>query len=259
MEAEQVTTTSTIALPEPRTRGRQRINPWKLFKGVFVPEWLLRIPSQKLSPGAKICYARLIRFAGRNGCAFPRQDKLARSMGVSPRQVKRYVKELTDTNLIEAEQGRLGDINRYFFLRHGWMGLEQVLLPKTPGDTSVPPTGGHVRPPSPHANNAAAPGTSGANQQGGAKGQKHIDRHVEEAREADEQRVGRLIRLAAQDPGVFDRVMQQALERMESWTRLRVQQRDWRDSPTLVGHMTDVLDALEQQPQGAQPQGDSHV
>ena len=53
-------------------------NPYKLFVGSFIPEWLER--RKEISPGAKLCYARLLRHADRE-TGLPGRSKrlLARS------------------------------------------------------------------------------------------------------------------------------------------------------------------------------------
>jgi hypothetical protein len=96
-----------------------RINPYKKFHGSFMPEWLL--PRKKISAGAKLCYARLARFSGKNGKCYPKIEKIADALGVSKRQCKTYLKELRDQQLIESEQQGLGKPNQYFFLDHQWM------------------------------------------------------------------------------------------------------------------------------------------
>lgn len=95
---------------------KQRMNPYKLFVGVFIPEAL--VSYDKISAGAKLCYGKLCQYSGKKGYAFPRQTTLAKELGVgSSRQAGRYINELVDAKLIESE--RCGPrTNRYFFLRH---------------------------------------------------------------------------------------------------------------------------------------------
>lgn len=105
------------------------VNPWRLWTGAFVPEWLMR--QHKPSPGAKLAYARLCRFAGKEGTARPFLDDLADELGVDARTARRYTKELATLNLVEIEQRGLGLANLYRFPEHEWMGLDSP-------DTSVP-------------------------------------------------------------------------------------------------------------------------
>lgn len=95
------------------------INPFRLFTGAMVPVWLLE--RSELSPGAKLCYARLARYAGPRGVAFPRLDTLGRDLGVSRDQAKRYIRELVRCRLIRAERGGFHRANRYAFLSHPWI------------------------------------------------------------------------------------------------------------------------------------------
>jgi len=100
-------------------KNKQYINPYKQFNGVFIPDWLLK--RKELSSGAKICYARLARFAGKDGSCYPGIEKLSEEISVSERQCKRYISELKDNDLIESKQRGLGQSNKYYFLYHEWM------------------------------------------------------------------------------------------------------------------------------------------
>jgi hypothetical protein len=94
----------------------QPFNPYGLFHGVFIPEALVRWP--KLSPGAKIAYGRLARYAGQDGSCHPRQETLAREIGVSERQIRNYLTELTTHRLLKVVQRGLHAPNDYVFLWH---------------------------------------------------------------------------------------------------------------------------------------------
>jgi hypothetical protein len=43
----------------------QPFNPFRLFTGIFIPEGLVR--AKCISPGAKLTYGRLARYAGQKG------------------------------------------------------------------------------------------------------------------------------------------------------------------------------------------------
>ena len=94
----------------------QIFNPYRLFYGVFIPEGLLRFPG--VSPGAKLCYGRLARYAGERGVCWPLQCDLARELGVSVRNVRRYLQELQSEFFIRARQRGLNRSNEYEFLWH---------------------------------------------------------------------------------------------------------------------------------------------
>ena len=73
-------------------------NPYKIFQGVFAPYWVLE--HRRISSGAKLCYIRLLGFAGRDARCYPSVDTLGASLGVSGRQARDYVKELERAALI---------------------------------------------------------------------------------------------------------------------------------------------------------------
>ena len=96
------------------------INPWKSAVAAWVPNWLME--RHEISPGAKLCYARLAQYAGRNGYAWPLVATLARSLAVSPRQASNYIAELREHHLIQVTQSKdARSPNRYGFLEHEWM------------------------------------------------------------------------------------------------------------------------------------------
>jgi hypothetical protein len=102
-----------------RSSHRQRIIPWKKFISALIPNWLLS--RCEISQGAKLCYARLAQYAGKEGRCFPKQRTLAAELGVSERMARKYIKELTAIGL--REQLRLlppGPI------RHGPLDLRKV-------------------------------------------------------------------------------------------------------------------------------------
>lgn len=105
------------------------INPYKLFVGAFIPNWL--IERRGISAGAKLCYAKLCQFAGKGGVCFPKQETIASDMGIERRQAIRYIKELESHNLIFIQRIGLRCSNRYKFLYHPWMGdVTETTLPE---------------------------------------------------------------------------------------------------------------------------------
>jgi hypothetical protein len=115
----------------PRLR---RINPWRMFVGSMIPNWLQC--RREVSQGAKLAYARLAQHAGRDGECFPKQQTLAAELGVSERTANEYVRTLVKYKLIEMERPGLGRSNRYFFLDHPWMHDGQ---PETPQSSNHEP------------------------------------------------------------------------------------------------------------------------
>jgi len=76
------------------------------------------LANRRLSGGAKLLWARLARYAGANGVCFPSCQTLGTDLGCSPRQIQRYVAELTKAGLIIAKQRGLNRSNIYWFLWH---------------------------------------------------------------------------------------------------------------------------------------------
>lgn len=96
------------------------INPYMLFTGSMIPNWLMR--RNEISAGAKLTYARLCQYAGQNGKAWPSQQTMAEELGLkSVDQIGRYMKELSDNNLVIRERRGLGLTDVYRFLHHEWM------------------------------------------------------------------------------------------------------------------------------------------
>ena len=107
-------------------------NPYKVFQGVFAPYRLLE--RRGLGAGAKLCYIRLLGFAGKDARCYPSLEKLGTSLGVSERQARDYVKELERSGLIVIEQRGLRKTNVYLFV---WtVELEQLVssVPEDPDD-----------------------------------------------------------------------------------------------------------------------------
>ena len=67
----------------------------------FMVTALSIVKSTTLSMGAKVLYPRLVLYAGKNGVCFPSQERLAEDIGVTARQVRRYLTELHDADLID--------------------------------------------------------------------------------------------------------------------------------------------------------------
>lgn len=119
-----------------------RINPYKMFVGSFLPNWLRK--RKEISMVAKVVYARLAQYAGEDGCCYPKQETIVDEVGSSIASVKRAIKELVIYKLIEIEKRGLTKANVYYFLHHEWMDMSIDtsrsinLIPSTDqNDTSV--------------------------------------------------------------------------------------------------------------------------
>ena len=69
--------------------------------------------SSKLSPGAKLAYAMLLKYAWQNDYCFPGQSRLAKDMGVTDRSVRTYLQELERERFVGIKQRGLGRPNLY--------------------------------------------------------------------------------------------------------------------------------------------------
>lgn len=101
----------TPGTPYTPAKSKDRFSP--------VPEWLsIR---REVSPGAKLVYGRLARYAGRESECWPKMRTLAAEVGLSERQTRRYVDELRRWGLVRSIRQGLTRPNRYELLTHIWM------------------------------------------------------------------------------------------------------------------------------------------
>ena len=91
-----------------------RINPYKMFIGSFIPNWILKL--DELSACDKIVYARLSQYAGKDGECFPKQETIAEECGMSISTVNTSIKNLVEIGLLECVKRGQGKTNLYFFL-----------------------------------------------------------------------------------------------------------------------------------------------
>ena len=81
-----------------------------------VPNYVLE--SERISPGAKLTYALLLKYAWHNDFCFPGQERLAKDMGVTRQSVNAYIKELRKKGFIAVKRQGQGRPNIYeLFLR----------------------------------------------------------------------------------------------------------------------------------------------
>jgi DNA-binding transcriptional MocR family regulator len=85
---------------------------------------------QGLSLGSKLLWARLAQYAGQDGACFPSQQRLAADLGVSVRQIQRYLSELVSKQFLEKEKPAYkdqiqGKTTKYFFLQHPVLGHDK--------------------------------------------------------------------------------------------------------------------------------------
>lgn len=89
---------------------------WGVADGVYIPAFLLRY--RGISPSAKMCFARLIKFCGQNETCYPSQETIAEELGVSLRSIGGYLQELEEDGFIEIIRQGLQKPNLYRPLRH---------------------------------------------------------------------------------------------------------------------------------------------
>jgi DNA-binding transcriptional ArsR family regulator len=77
----------------------------------MVPNFLLT--NKKLTVGAKLAYAMLLKYAWSDDACYPGQQKLAEDMGSGERSIRTYLKELEEEGLLEVQQRGLGKTNLY--------------------------------------------------------------------------------------------------------------------------------------------------
>lgn len=91
-------------------------SPHKLFDGAWVPNCLLSY--RGLTPGAKLCWTRLSRFAGKDLECWPSLTLLCEEIGVSERSARGYLTELEQAGFIKVIQRGLQQTNKYQILKH---------------------------------------------------------------------------------------------------------------------------------------------
>jgi hypothetical protein len=99
----------------------QPFNPIGLFNGVYVPECLARCCW--LSGGAKLAWARLARYAGRDGRCYPTMKVLGQEIGVGERQAQKYVAELERHKLVRRISRYLSGAQTSKFFEFLWHEL----------------------------------------------------------------------------------------------------------------------------------------
>ncbi len=129
-------------------------NPKSHAPAVYIPCWLIQVPIELLSHGAKILYGRLSQWANEKGIVYRSVSCLAEEIGTSPWSVEKYLKELRDVSLIGTYRQKSGGVNHFEFYDHDWMhcGIKDQLVYKSdrgdpPEDLTAPPGGSYGTPP----------------------------------------------------------------------------------------------------------------
>lgn len=86
-----------------------------------LPRPVMRL--SQISAGAKVLFATLSsHYNERNGHCFPSQKALGRELGVSPKQVRRYLGELTSLQLVAVTPTKRHRSRSYVFLKSPLLG-----------------------------------------------------------------------------------------------------------------------------------------
>lgn len=160
-------------------------NPWHKSCGFFPADAVCA--EKRISVGAKLTYTTLVRIGGKDGRCFPSHEHLARSIGVSDRQVRRYLKELEESGLLGHVRGGKGRSNNYQFLWHpifdAFLAAKEEKRTKDPDRgvqsdrTTLSGGSGHPRPT--NDNLITLPKTHSADNQHQAQRQVLIERVLE--------------------------------------------------------------------------------
>jgi predicted transcriptional regulator len=89
----------------------------------MIPNVVLR--RTDISPAAKLTFARLLQYAGRDGKAFPLQETLAAEIGLNRRSIRRQIRELVAVGLIASDKRNRHESNAYRIL-DGWLSLDRT-------------------------------------------------------------------------------------------------------------------------------------
>jgi len=108
----------------------------ELMKGGFAAFPYRIMKNKTLSIGSRLTYAFLLMYGWQEGSSHTRQKKMAETMGVSGRQMQRYLYELRDDGLIRIERHDKRYHNTYVILDKKPTKLKRKKHTKTELDTT---------------------------------------------------------------------------------------------------------------------------
>lgn len=88
----------------------------EMLRAGFAALPYLVLRDTRLSLGARLGYAVLLSYAWQEGACFAGQQKMAKDMGVSERQLRRYLQELEDAAYVRIKRQGLNKPNLYYIL-----------------------------------------------------------------------------------------------------------------------------------------------
>lgn len=101
-------------------------SPYRVFLSAPIALDVMAMPN--LSPGAKLLFARLALYAGRNTSCYPSLERLACDLGTSTDAIGRSLKELTDAELIRRKRKGPGKTAECEFLWHAALSADSAEL-----------------------------------------------------------------------------------------------------------------------------------
>lgn len=99
-------------------------NPKSHSPSVYIPCWLIQVPHEELSFGAKLLYGRLSQWSSTTGDVFRSCPQLSKELGMGIRTIQKFTKELKDCKLINTLHPQPGGVNHFQFYDHPWMYAE---------------------------------------------------------------------------------------------------------------------------------------
>ena len=88
----------------------------EMLKAGFAAFPYVVLTDARLSPGARVAYGVLLKYGWQEGSCFPGQEKMAKDIGVSGRQVRNYLTELQGRGYIRIKRQGLNRPNLYYIL-----------------------------------------------------------------------------------------------------------------------------------------------
>lgn len=218
----------------------QPFNPYRLFHGIFLPEALLSYPN--MEPGAKLCYGRLSRYSGKAGECWPAVNTLAKELGVSTRQAKRYCRELEKAQFIRRDP-RPGRTNHWVFLWHRVFAFSSEATPPESGGggvTDMSPQGGHICHPHYIEESHRRESSSSTTGRGGSAKETFVQLYEQHV---GQEPTGSMIQ------GILARLEQKGIDlgAFGEWIQIRLSKRHRRVKPTWF---LDEIDRLRTKPGG---------
>jgi len=99
-------------------------NPKSHSPAVYIPYWLIQVPHDDLSFGAKLLYGRLAQWSNTKGDVYRSCPQLSKELGMGIRTIQKFIKELKDCKLINTLHPQAGGVNHFQFYDHHWMYAE---------------------------------------------------------------------------------------------------------------------------------------